>query len=167
MPANTPSKSKSASAKNAPADAIELLKADHREAEAMFAKFESARTGPSKRKIAEEVCQALIVHTRIEEEIFYPACQEAGVEEDLLKEAKVEHDGAKQLIEEILAGSPADDLYEAKVKVLSEQIEHHVGEEEGRDGIFAQAKKKKVDLDALGEKMAARKAQLEKTPAKR
>jgi hypothetical protein len=152
---------------NAPADAIELLKADHREAEALFAKFEAARTGPSKRKIAEEVCNALVLHTRLEEELFYPACKRAGVESDLLKEAQVEHDSAKQLIEEILDGSPTESLYEAKVKVLSEQIEHHVSEEEGRNGIFAQAKKKGIDLDALGEKLAARKAELEKAAAKR
>ena len=93
------------------------------------------------------------MHAAIEEEIFYPAC-EGKVEEDLLKEAYVEHDGAKILIAEIEAGGPGDDFYDAKVKVLQEQIEHHVEEEEQRvEGMFAQARKAGVDMDALGEQL--------------
>ena len=96
----------------------------------------------------------------IEEEMFYPA-SESKVEEDLLKEAYVEHDGAKLLIAEIKAGSPSDGFYEAKVKVLGEQIEHHVEEEEQRvEGMFAKARKAGVDMDALGEQLATRKAEL-------
>jgi hypothetical protein len=102
----------------------------------------------------------LTVHTKIEEDIFYPAC-EGKVEEDLLKEAYVEHDGAKVLIAEIEAGGPDDEFYEAKVKVLSEMIEHHVEEEEKRvEGMFSQARKAGLDMDALGEQMAAEKEQL-------
>ena len=112
------------------------------------------------RSIAEEICLDLSVHAQIEEEIFYPAC-EGKVEEDLLKESYVEHDGAKVLIAEIASGGPGDEFYEAKVKVLKEEIEHHVEEEERRmEGLFAQARKAGLDMDALGERLAARKREL-------
>jgi hypothetical protein len=141
-------------------DAIALLKADHRKVEDLFAKFQAAKGDGKKQAIAEQICMELTVHTKIEEDIFYPAC-EGAVEEDLLKEAYVEHDGAKVLIAEIEAGGPDDEFYEAKVKVLSEQIEHHVEEEEKRvEGMFSQARKAGLDMDALGEKMAAEKQQL-------
>ena len=142
-------------------DAIALLKQDHRTVEELFEKFEKASGEGRKQQIAEQVCLELSVHAQIEEEIFYPAC-EGKVEEDLLKESYVEHDGAKVLIAEILAGGPkADEYYDAKVKVLSEEIEHHVEEEEKRmEGLFAQAKKAGLDMDALGEQLAARKAEL-------
>ena len=141
-------------------DAVALLKADHREVEALFEKFENASGDGAKQKIALNICQALTVHTELEEKIFYPAC-EGKVEEADLKEAYVEHDGAKVLIAEIEKGGPDDDYYEAKVKVLGEQIEHHVKEEEARmEGIFAQARKAGLDMDALGDRMAARKAEL-------
>src|SRR6186997_2136746 len=139
-------------------DAVALLKADHRKVEELFDKFESARGEGRKKALAEEICLELTVHTRIEEEVFYPAC-EGAVEEDLLQEAYVEHDGAKVLIAEIEAGGPGDDFYDAKVKVLSEMIEHHVQEEEQRvEGMFAQARKAGLDMDGLGERMADMKA---------
>jgi hemerythrin superfamily protein len=141
-------------------DAIALLKADHRTVEELFERFEKASGTERKRKVAEEICLELSVHAEIEEEIFYPAC-EGKVDEDLLKEAYVEHDGAKVLIAEIMNGGPSDDYYDAKVKVLQEEIEHHVEEEEKRlDGLFAQARKAKLDMDALGEELAARKLEL-------
>ncbi|MDT8759965.1 hemerythrin domain-containing protein [Sphingomonas psychrotolerans] len=141
-------------------DAIALLKADHREVEDLFEQFEKASGASRKQKIANQICLELTVHTRIEEEIFYPAC-EGKIEEDLIKEAYVEHDGAKVLIAEIEAGSPDDEYYDAKVKVLSEQIEHHVEEEEKRmEGMFSQARKAGLDMDALGEEMRARKEAL-------
>ena len=141
-------------------DAIALLKADHREAEELFEKFEKASGDGRKQSLAQEVCLALSVHAMIEEEIFYPAC-EGKVEEDLLKESYVEHVGAKLLIAEIISGEPSDEFYDSKVKVLSEEIEHHVQEEEKRmEGLFAQAKKAGLDMDALGEQLAARKAEL-------
>src|ERR1700761_9506125 len=139
-------------------DAIALLKADHRKVEELFEKYESARG--KKADIAKKICMELTIHTLIEEEIFYPACREAGVESDMMDEANVEHDGAKVLIGELEAGSPGDDYYDAKVKVLSEEIKHHVKEEEKRGGIFAQAKEKDLDLDALGVQIAARKAEI-------
>ena len=144
-------------------DAVALLKADHRKVEDLFAKFEAAKGAGKKQALAEEICLELTVHTRIEEDIFYPAC-EGAVEEDLLKEAYVEHDAAKLLITEIEAGGPNDDFYDAKVKVLSEMIEHHVKEEEQRvEGMFAQARKAGLDMDDLGARMAAEKASLTAT----
>ena len=141
-------------------DAVALLKADHRAVEELFADYEKASGDGRKQAIAERICLELSVHAAIEEEIFYPAC-EGKVEEELLKEAYVEHDGAKVLIAEIEAGGPGDEFYDAKVKVLQEQIEHHVEEEEKRmEGLFAQARKAGLDMDALGEQLAARKAEL-------
>ena len=141
-------------------DAIALLKADHRTVEELFEKFEKATGDGRKQSIAEEICLDLSVHAQIEEEIFYPAC-EGKVDEDLLKESYVEHDGAKVLIADIVAGGPDDEFYDAKVKVLSEEIKHHVEEEEKRlEGLFAQARKAGLDMDALGQELAARKQQL-------
>lgn len=141
-------------------DAVTLLKEDHRKVEKLFAAYEKAKGDGRKKKLAEQICAELIVHTAIEEEIFYPAC-EGKVDEDDLKEAYVEHDGAKVLIAQISAGGPDDEFYDAKVKVLQEEIEHHVKEEEARlNGIFAQAKRHGVDMDALGDELAARKAEL-------
>src|SRR6185312_8280076 len=99
-------------------------------------------------------------HTQIEAEIFYPAFLEATGEKDIHHEAEVEHDGAKKLIAEIDASGPNDDYFDAKVTVLSEMIKHHVREEEQRDGMFAKARESTMDLNALGERLAARKAQL-------
>ena len=141
-------------------DAVALLKQDHRKVEELFAAFEKASGDGRKEKIAKQICLELSVHAMIEEEIFYPAC-EGKVEEDLLKEAYVEHDGAKVLIAEIMAGEADDEYYDAKVTVLQEQIEHHVAEEEKRmEGMFAQARKAGLDMDRLGGEMAARKAEL-------
>lgn len=143
---------------NTKMNAVAMLKADHRKVEELFEKYENARG--KKAQIARKICLELIVHTMLEEEIFYPACREAGVEDDMMNEAAVEHDGAKVLIAELEKGSPEDDYYDAKVKVLSEEIKHHVKEEEMRDGVFAQAKSKGVDLDELGKQMAARKKEI-------
>lgn len=141
-------------------DAVALLKEDHRSVENLFGQFEKASGEGRKQKIATRICLELSVHAKIEEEIFYPAC-EGQVEEGLLKEAYVEHDGAKVLIAEIISGEASDEFYDAKVTVLQEQIEHHVEEEEKRlEGLFAQARKAGIDMDALGEQLAARKAEL-------
>ena len=141
-------------------DAVALLKDDHRTVEDLFAKFEKASGDGRKQKLAMEICTELSIHAQIEEEIFYPAC-EGKVEEDLLKEAFVEHDGAKMLIAQIMTGEPSDEFYDAKVKVLQEQIEHHVEEEEKRmEGMFSQARKAGLDMDALGVELAARKEEL-------
>ncbi|MEN3973698.1 hemerythrin domain-containing protein [Emcibacter sp. SYSU 3D8] len=141
-------------------DAIALLKADHRKVEDLFAKFDAAKGTDRKRQLAEQICMELTIHAMIEEEIFYPACK-GQVEEDLLGESYVEHDGAKVLIAEIEAGNPDDDFYDAKVTVLSEMIKHHVKEEEKRsEGLFAQARDAGLDVDDLGARMQARKEEL-------
>lgn len=142
-------------------DAIALLKADHRQVESWFKQFKGSRTASRKEKLAEKICDALKIHTRIEEEIFYPAFLVATREKELHHEAEVEHAGAKKLIAEIEALNPQDDYYDAKVKVLSEMIKHHVKEEEQPGGMFAEARKSDMDLDDLGKRMKARKDQLE------
>jgi hemerythrin superfamily protein len=142
-------------------DAVALLKADHRQVEQLFAQFEKARDDQRKLELATSICNALKVHTMIEEEIFYPAFLDAAEDEDIHHEAIVEHDGAKKLIAEIEASGPDDDFYDAKVTVLSEMIKHHVKEEEQPGGMFAEARKARMDLAALGEQLAARKAELE------
>ena len=142
-------------------DAITLLREDHRVVEKLFKDFEEAKGDGRKEKLARQICMELTIHTELEEKIFYPAC-EGKVEEDLLKESFVEHDAAKLLIAEIEAGNgESDDYFDSKVKVLSEEIEHHVQEEEERGkGLFAQARKADLDLDALGQQLAARKQEL-------
>lgn len=140
-------------------DAIALLKEDHRTVEKLFKDFEDAKGEGRKEKLARRICLELTVHTMIEEEIFYPACEGKLEDEDLLKEAYVEHDSAKLLIAEIEAGSgQSDDFFDAKVQVLSEQIDHHVEEEEKE--LFPEVKKAEIDLDAVGEQLAARKQEL-------
>lgn len=146
-------------AKQTYSDAIALLKADHRKVNELFEKFENAREG-QKQALAEQICNELKIHTTIEEEIFYPALN-GKIEEDTLNEAYVEHDGAKVLVNDILAGGPDDKFYDAKVHVLSEEIKHHVKEEEMRvEGMFAQAREAGVDLEALLDQMLARKQEL-------
>jgi hemerythrin superfamily protein len=138
-------------------DAITLLESQHREVEEMFKKYEDLtdRAKASKKKIADQVCTALTLHAQIEEEIFYPATREASKEtEDMVDEAVVEHAAAKDLIAQILGMDPDDDLYDAKVKVLSEQIEHHVEEEEQE--MFPKVRELGLDLVALGQEMAMR-----------
>ena len=142
-------------------DAIALLKEDHRKVEELFEQFEKAKGEGRKEKLALEICKELTIHTIIEEEIFYPSI-EGKVDEDLLKESFVEHDAAKGLIAEIEAGGPSDEYYDAKVKVLKEEIEHHVEEEEKpKEGLFAQTREADVDLKELGERLAARKEALQ------
>jgi hypothetical protein len=149
------------SAAPASQDAIALLKADHRQVEEWFEQFEKTRSDERKQQLASQICKALEVHTQIEEQIFYPAFLEATEEEDIHHEAEVEHNGAKKLIAEIKGSGPEDEYYDARVKVLSEMIKHHVNEEEKRDGMFAKARQSEMDLAQLGEQLAARKAQLE------
>lgn len=142
-------------------DAIALLKADHRAVEELFEKYEAAASSAQKAKLAQQICLELSVHTTIEEELLYPICT-GEVEEDVLDEAYVEHDGAKQLVAELMQGEPKDEFYDAKVKVLSEMIKHHVKEEEQRDGLFAQAKASDIDLMELGARLNERKQELKK-----
>jgi hemerythrin superfamily protein len=145
------------------ADAIALLKADHRQVEAWFAQFSKSKSRQKKQQLATQICDALTVHTTIEEEIFYPAFIEATGDKDIHHEAVVEHAGAKNLIAEIQSMTPDDDYYDAKVTVLSEMIKHHVKEEEQPGGMFAEAKKSDMDLQGLGEQLNVRKQELQAT----
>jgi hypothetical protein len=143
-------------------DAIELLTQQHREVKEMFDRFENMtdRAKVSKKKLADEICNALIMHTTIEEEIYYPATREASEEtEDMVDEAVVEHASAKDLIAQIMEMDPGDDLYDAKVKVLGELVEHHVQEEE--EEMFPKTRELKLDLKALGAEMQARQKEIE------
>lgn len=143
-------------------DAIELLTQDHKNVKELFEQYESLsdRSLVSKRKLALKICLELTKHATAEEEIFYPAVRAASREnEDLIDEATVEHTSAKELIAQIIGMAPGEDLYDAKVKVLSEQIEHHVEEEEGE--MFARARDADLDMMELGAAIQARKDEVE------
>lgn len=142
-------------------DPIELLKADHRRVEQLFQEFEKADEA-RKGEIVKQVCQDLAIHTLLEEEIFYPACREAAKDDAPLDEAQVEHDAAKMLIMDLTSGRRNDPFRDAKVKVLSEEIKHHVAEEEapGR-GIFAKAREAGVATPELAKALQSRKQELQ------
>jgi hemerythrin superfamily protein len=164
--------SKGASTKSAPRkrsaasetlDAIELLTSDHKEVKGLFKAYDKLvkddGDAGEKQALALQICAMLTAHATAEEELFYPAAREVlGEDEDLVDEADVEHASAKELIAQIEAGSPDDPLYDAKVKVLGEYIDHHVKEEEGE--MFPKIRKSDLDLEAMGEELAARKAEL-------
>ena len=157
MPTNTKRSGTGAQAQ----DAIAMLMADHKKVKKLFSEFDKLREEGSdedKSAIVNQICNELKIHTELEEEIFYPAVRKAIEDPDLMDEALVEHAGAKDLIAQLEDASPDDDLYDAKVTVLGEQIQHHVKEEEG--DMFPKAKKAKVDTDALGTTMLKRKIAL-------
>jgi hemerythrin superfamily protein len=159
--ASTSRSSSAGRARGKHTDAIGLLKADHREVEALFSQFSKSNQPQKKQQLATHICDALTAHTTIEEEIFYPAFIEATGDKDTHHEAMVEHAAAKTLIAEIQAMSTDDDYFEAKVTVLAEMIKHHVKEEERPGGMFAEAKKSAMDLRALGEQLLARKQKIQ------
>jgi hypothetical protein len=148
-------------------DAIALLKADHRQVKQWFESFEKARSNERKGQLASNICAALRVHATIEEEIFYPAFLQATKDKDMHHEAIIEHDGAKHLIAEIEEGGISDDYFDSKVHVLSEMIKHHVKEEEQAGGMFAEARKSKMDLLELGARLLERKQELESSGGRR
>jgi len=136
-----------------------MLKDDHDKVKALFEKFQSARRDEEKKgEIAQTICKELTVHTQLEEEIFYPAVRAAIDDEDVMNEARVEHDSAKELIAEIEKMSPDEDMFDAKVKVLGEFVNHHIREEQNE--MFPQVRKTDLDLNALAERMRSRKQQL-------
>jgi hemerythrin superfamily protein len=146
---------------SAETNAYALLKADHAKVKALFKQFDKIKeedAGDEKAELVAQICNELTIHTMIEEEIFYPAVRAAVDSQDVMDEAEVEHAGAKDLIEQLEAAEPDDDLYDAKVTVLGEQVSHHIKEEE--DKMFPEAKKAKVDAAALGEQLSARKSEL-------
>jgi hemerythrin superfamily protein len=145
-------------AKPAPKDAIALLKADHEAVSQLFAEYEKTRSVPNKTTLVAEICTALSVHAQIEEEIFYPAVKTALKDKLLVPEAAVEHASVKDLIAQLEGIEPDGEMYDAKVKVLSEYVKHHVKEEQNE--MFTKAKASSLDMVELGARMAARKEEL-------
>ena len=139
-------------------DAIALLKADHVAVSQLFAEFEKTRSIANKKALVAQICTALSVHAQIEEEIFYPAVKAALKDKLLVPEATVEHAGVKSLIAQLEGAEPDGEMYDAKVKVLSEYIKHHVKEEQSE--MFPKAKASSLDMAALGERMDKRKTEL-------
>jgi hemerythrin-like domain-containing protein len=139
-------------------DAIAMLKADHAKVDEMFSRYETLRGAERKKKLVAQICDELKIHTRIEEEIFYPTVRAAIGDDALMDEATVEHQSAKELIRQLEGMSVDDDLYDAKVKVLGEYIKHHVKEE--HEEMFPKARRSDVDLAELGARMRERKASL-------
>ena len=143
-------------------DAVSLLTNDHAEVKQMFEEYRQLVEGNASEdrrgELAAQICSALTVHAEIEEDVFYPAMRENIQDELLLDQAEVEHDSARELIEQIEAMDPGDALFDAKVLVLGEYVDHHVQEEENE--IFPQAEKSGLDLDELGAELAERKREL-------
>ncbi len=146
------------SATTKPQEATAMLIADHKKVSALFADFEKARSAKTKKDIVHQICRELTVHTSIEEEIFYPAVQAALKDHELVPEANVEHGSVKDLIAQVKDAEPGGDEYDARVKVMGEFVKHHVKEEQNQ--MFPKARKTKLDMVALGAKMAARKVEL-------
>jgi hypothetical protein len=147
-------------------DAIDLLKQDHDDVDALFKEYDmladdgKRASNADRRDLSRQICGMLVIHTMVEEEIFYPAASRSGVDPQLMSEAKVEHASAKDLIAQIGAMDAGDVLYDAKVKVLAEYIRHHVKEEEHE--MFPACRKTDMDLHALGKKIKSRKEALMK-----
>lgn len=145
-------------AKVSKTDAIALLTADHKRVKKMFKQFDKMKedgAAADKQALAQQICAELTLHAEVEEQIFYPATREAIDDDDMLNEAEVEHASAKDLIAQIESGDPSDPLWDAKVSVLGEYVDHHVQEEEVE--MFRKARKAKMDLEALGQQIAAMK----------
>jgi len=147
-----------AKAKPTPKDAIALLKADHEAVSQLFEQYEKARSSSTKKALVTEICTALSVHAQIEEEIFYPAVKAALKDKLLVPEATVEHAGVKALIGQLEGAEPDGEMYDAKVKVLSEYVKHHVKEEQNE--MFPKIKASSMDMVELGARLAARQDEL-------
>lgn len=139
-------------------DATALLKADHKLVASLFADFEMTNSNNKKKQLVEQICKELSIHAQVEEEIFYPAVQKALKDHELVPEATVEHATLKDLIAQVKGVEPDGDMYDAKIKVLSEYVKHHVKEEESE--MFPEAKSTQLDLVELGALMTERKGQL-------
>jgi hemerythrin superfamily protein len=151
-----------ASSRDVTPDATRLLAEDHREVHALFEQYrklaEGGASGEERRPLADGICTLLTVHAALEEEIFYPAARAAAVDAGVLDEAEVEHASAKNLIAQIRDMEPDAPLYDAKVSVLGEYVDHHAGEEEQE--LFPKCRASAMDLNDLGIRIAARKDEL-------
>jgi hemerythrin superfamily protein len=139
-------------------DAIALLRADHKKVSDLFDQFEKSRSPTKKKSLVDQICQELTVHTQIEEEIFYPAVKAALKDHELVPEANVEHASVKDLIAQVRGVQPDGEMYDARVKVMSEFVKHHVKEEQTE--MFPKAKKTKLDMTVLGAQLQSRKEEL-------
>lgn len=148
---------KKPAAKAAP-EATALLRADHKHVSELFAEYEATSSVAKKKRLVAEICTELTVHAQVEEEIFYPAVKAALKDKELVPEATVEHASLKALIEQVEGVEPDGEMFDAKIKVLSEFVKHHVKEEQGE--MFPKVKDSELDLKALGAQMAERKAEL-------
>lgn len=143
-------------------DAVSMLMEDHKKVQKLFRDFEKAHDkedDDSCREIAQLVCTELEVHTTLEEELFYPAAREIlGEDEELIDEAEVEHQSAKELVAQLRGMDPSDAKFAPTFTVLAEYVKHHIKEEEGQ--IFPKVQKARLDVDGLGQEMQARKSEL-------
>jgi hemerythrin-like domain-containing protein len=139
-------------------DATALLRADHKHVSGLFAEYKKARSSENKKDIVAKICKELTVHAQIEEEIFYPAVQQALKDKTLVPEATVEHATLKALVAQVEGAEPDSEMFDAKIEVMSEYVQHHVKEEQNE--MFPKAKASKMDLMELGEQLAERKAEL-------
>ena len=144
-------------------DATALLRADHKHVSALFEQYEAARSAAKKKTIVATICLELSVHAQVEEEIFYPAVKAALKDKEMVPEATVEHATLKELIAQVKDQEPDGEMFDAKIKVMSEYVKHHVKEEQNE--MFPKAKKTRLDMNALGARMAARKEELLASPA--
>jgi hemerythrin superfamily protein len=142
-----------------------MLQEDHAKVKALFSRFEEARTGAQKERLASEICHALKVHAELEEQVFYPPVRDAIGDDDLMDEAEVEHRSAKDLIAQIESSSADGDKFDAMVTVLGEYVRHHIQEEEGE--IFRKVRASELDLVSLAQQMRARKSELKEDSASR
>jgi len=154
-------RSKSGAARAQPL-ALELLMADHRKVEDLFEQFEQEKDSDegTRREIAQQICAELTIHAQVEEELLYPWLREQLEDDDMemVEEAQVEHNTAKDLIAQIEGATDIDEVFNAKVKVLGEYIKHHVQEEENE--IFPEVRDQQDELDELGQEISARKGEL-------
>jgi hemerythrin superfamily protein len=139
-------------------DAITLLRADHKLVSTLFAEYEKTRSNSKKKTLVSQICTELSVHAQVEEEIFYPAVKQALKDREMIPEALVEHATLKELIGQVEGIEPDGEMFDAKIKVLSEYVKHHVKEEQNE--IFPQAKSTELDMIELGVRIAARKKAL-------
>jgi hemerythrin-like domain-containing protein len=139
-------------------DAIALLRADHRKVSELFAEYEGTHSAEKKGTIVAQICTELGVHAQIEEEIFYPAVKQALKDKEMVPEASVEHASLKSLIAQVEGVQPDGEMFDAKIKVMSEYVKHHVKEEQNE--MFPKAQKTKLDMDELGAQLAQRKEEL-------
>lgn len=154
-----PATDKSAADKEVkPQEATKLLRADHKLVNDLFEQYESATSTKKKKELVAQICTELTVHAQIEEEIFYPAVKRALKDKELIPEATVEHNTLKQMIAEVEGKEPDGEMFDAKIKVMSEYVKHHVKEEQNE--IFPKAKDSKLDMMELGAQLMERKEEL-------